>query len=372
MNFTKRLAVIAIGIGFLSIGGLKLRQQMVMADQQYGFDFLKQQFVPSFDERVYKTMLKIQETVQEGESLQMDVPIADLKLVTSQSHEAQVEVQMAAKDWEKAQSFYEKLNFTARYTNGAIVVKANRMEGNWDSWRTGHARFRVIVHIPETFDVEAKTSAGDIEAGNLRGNVQLISSAGDLDVKDMVGGDIALRTSAGDVNTQNLQGNIEISTSAGDIQMGDVAANGVLSVRTSAGDIDAQDVRADEINIETSAGDISVKSMNGRSVLESNAGDIQIEEMEGALEASTNAGNIEVNLQSSHALKLRSNVGDIDIRAPHSFRADLDLEGSDLHLDLRGEFSGRKSDRTVKGIFNGGGVEVHARSQMGSVSLQNR
>lgn len=371
MNFIKRIAVVAIGVGFLSIGTWKIYQSI--ADVPFSLSSISQvSFSNSFSNNDFKTVMQKQFSVQEGDNLDANVPIADIQLVNRDKNEAQVEVLMAAKNWERAQKFFESLRFQILQEGNTISIKTNRADGHWNNWETGQAQFRVVVHLPMRFNVSAQTSAGDIRAGNLQGNINLISSAGDVEVENVQGNQINIHTSAGDINTGNLEGHISLDTSAGDVEMGDVKAEGLLKIHSSAGDIQAQNIYADEVDIDSNAGTIQIEHLEGDSKLESNAGNIQVDTASGALNASTNAGDIDVTLAQNTPADLRTNVGGITITVPQDFHADIDLKGSDVTMSDRNQFSGTYTNGLIQGKYDGGGAKVFAHSELGDIRLERK
>jgi hypothetical protein len=144
------------------------------------------------------------------------------------------------------------------------------------------------IRVPAGTAIEARTTAGDIHAQNLRTTApaELHSSAGDITVVGAVAPSLRLTTSAGDVRASGLHvdrvvadssaGDVETSlqelperldthSSAGDIRI--VVPDAVYRVqtRTNAGDIDAQEIRTSpnaprSIRAVTSAGDIRIEA----------------------------------------------------------------------------------------------------------------
>ena len=66
-------------------------------------------------------------------------------------------------------------------------------------------------------------------------NLELITSGGNIDVKDNIDGNVKTTTNGGDVSCKNITGNLNIQSMGGDITLGDVG--GDLSVNTMGGDI---------------------------------------------------------------------------------------------------------------------------------------
>lgn len=131
-------------------------------------------------------------------------------------------------------------------------------------------------------------SSGDMEIGNVAGNLQVTDSSGDVEIRK-VGGNLNLRDSSGDVEIEDVQGGVEIPVdSSGDIQIERVA--GVHIVNDSSGEIIIDHVKRD-VRIDTdSSGDISVDDVGGNFTVGADAS--------GSIRHSKVAGTVQVPEQS--------------------------------------------------------------------------
>jgi hypothetical protein len=144
------------------------------------------------------------------------------------------------------------------------------------------------VAVPAGTAIRAHTSAGDIDADDIRATepAELDSSAGDITVTGVTAPALRISTDAGDVRASGVRadevsadssaGDVEVSllglaerldvrTSAGDVDIVVPDAVYRLQTRTSAGDIDDQEIRTSpdasrRIRAVTSAGDIRVEA----------------------------------------------------------------------------------------------------------------
>ena len=174
------------------------------------------------------------------------------------------------------------------------------------------------VTLPASFNVELKTSGGDIVCGDLQGRAAANTSGGDVRLGRM-GGGVQVQTSGGDIVLEQATGPAKLHTSGGDIKVGTVL--NTLNASTSGGDVSAKFSGGlkDESSLTTSGGDI-------RAVVDDNAAF--------QLDASTSGGDVEADHltltieRGGHGrsklagkvngggpfLKLRTSGGDIDIK----------------------------------------------------------
>lgn len=93
------------------------------------------------------------------------------------------------------------------------------------------------IWVPDGAAVTARSSAGDLRAMGLRGDLSLTTSAGELRVAG-VQGRLWLRTDAGDVSAENLTSpQANVYSSAGDVHLSFAAAPSLVDTETEAGDV---------------------------------------------------------------------------------------------------------------------------------------
>jgi DUF4097 and DUF4098 domain-containing protein YvlB len=175
-------------------------------------------------------------------------------------------------------------------------------------WRSG-SDVRFNVSIPSEFNLELRTSGGDIgikgavkgklkgstSGGDIRlenvdGMIEMTTSGGDVEC-GIVQGDATLKTSGGDIRLERASGDVQVATSGGDIRVGDVGKS--LKARTSGGDIVIGDVGG-EVNASTAGGDIQVGKVTGRAVLSTAGGDIKLKSASGTVEVKTAGGDLDL------------------------------------------------------------------------------
>jgi DUF4097 and DUF4098 domain-containing protein YvlB len=137
-------------------------------------------------------------------------------------------------------------------------------------------------------DLTGRTSAGDIKLGSLGGTIDMKTSGGNVKCGDSKG-DLTLITSGGDIIVGKVYGVCDVSTSGGDIRVESVGKT--LDAHTAGGDVRIGDVGG-EATVTTSGGTIIVGKVGGKASLTTAGGDIEIASATGIVTAKTAGGNL--------------------------------------------------------------------------------
>jgi len=193
---------------------------------------------------------------------------------------------------------------------------------------------RVRVRVPSRFDVEVRTSGGDVVVEDLEGAVTLRTSGGAVEVHH-VRGPVELRTSGGEVRAAAVRGDLEARTSGGRIHASEV--EGAVDARTSGGPI-------------------------------------QIYDVSGSVEARTSGGPIAVRFTRPPRGRLETSGGGIDVEFPAGSGVDLDARssGGRVEVDPRVAVRGSSEAGRVEGAIHGGGGELRLRTSGGSIHVRER
>src|SRR5438876_6392635 len=124
-----------------------------------------------------------------------------------------------------------------------------------------HVRYE--ISMPRKFDLDLKTSGGDIRLGELDGSA-------------------ITRTSSGSIDLGTISGRVESNNSGGDIVV--VRAGGDLVARTSSSSIKAQTV-AGKVEASNDGGDIRVEKADKDVVASTSSGAIMVKSVKGEVEA---------------------------------------------------------------------------------------
>ncbi|MBI5464603.1 MAG: DUF4097 family beta strand repeat protein, partial [Ignavibacteriales bacterium] len=185
--------------------------------------------------------------------------------------------------------------------------------------------------------VEMTTSGGNVRAGDISGDGYLRTAGGDIDV-GKVGGELEVSTSGGDINITSVVKSVSARTAGGEIRVGNVG--GEAHVSTSGGDIKMGKVSG-RVNMSTAGGNIELKGASGTVRASTSGGDVHLENVTGSIDARTAGGEVDAELIPSGkgSSKLSSSGGKVSVAVPEHVKATIEAT---IQITDR---SRRKSDR---------------------------
>jgi hypothetical protein len=188
-------------------------------------------------------------------------------------------------------------------------------------------------------NVALKTSGGSVTTGNIKGNANIITQGGPIKSGN-IGGNAALR-SPGTIEVGDVGNNAEFHTTAGRVTAGNVAGSlaieagrtisiiraGEVKATTNAGDISIGE--AARINAKSGGGHITTRRVRGPFQGHTEQGDIRLDSAGSWVEASTGQGNILVrmvpeNFDGDLHMDLQAGVGDVMVYLPPRMHASID------------------------------------------------
>lgn len=147
-------------------------------------------------------------------------------------------------------------------------------------------------------------------------------------------GDLVLAATSGDVEARQLEGNLEAGVTSGTLRISDVKG---------------------DVRVTTTSGELDLRRIGGDATLHSVSGNMRIEQVTGAVELETTGGDLTVSAVKG-SLELSSGSGDVAIRRPGG-DIKVNCASGDLSvLDLGGLVAGRP--REVFLASSSGDVEV--------------
>ncbi len=375
-----------------------------------------------------KDTIQRQFTVTPGSRLIVDSDYGDLELKAGESSEFKITVvrEVHCKTEAEGQKWLADRPITFDQTGDTVTVKATNpsLLGKTHIFNNPGFQVHYTLVVPNQTRAELKTSGGNIVVGDLTGELTGHTSGGDIQVAAFQG-PVVLGTSGGGIHVK-AAAKTELSTTGGDITVGQIS--GTLNARTSGGGIEVGDVRG-AIEVKTSGGDIKlgtiggpvkantsgggirVKVVDGEAVLETSGGDIQVDHANQSLRATTSGGGIQVghvvgsvDLKTSAGdititeasgsvqgytsgggiraglsktgasqVSLSTSGGDIHLSLPTSAKYDIDAKasGGDVTTDIPVTTTGKQSDGTLKGQFNGGGQSLKLKTSGGNIHIKH-
>lgn len=297
-----------------------------------------------------------------GETLSFDLKSGgDIEVIGWDQDGASVTTEITGRD-------ADRLQVDIGRTGDGIRVSSRSSHGNH--------RYNLIVRVkvPRRYDVEIRTTGGDVKLEGLEGEFSGETMGGDLILAALegqarvstMGGDISVRASTldgkvstmgGDIELDDVQGNLDANTMGGDITERNVRRTGgsgaqAVTVSSHGGDVEVDTAPAGA-NVKTMGGDIEVRSVDQFLTAVTMGGDVIVRRATGDTEITTMGGDIDVG-SFDGAIEAKTMGGDIDVNVVSSSAAsdghdiDLDSKGGDLRLVLPSGFSGRFEIEVVK------------------------
>ena len=306
-------------------------------------------------------------------TLTVDADLGSVRVDTWPNDEVDVEIEKRRTgiSEDSARDAFEDLSVDVSQQENDIKIQLDRARNR----RFDNVSVDIRIKMPESYSLDLKTSGGDVDVGDLRGDVRARTSGGDVNIGHISeallqvhtsGGDVSVKgggtetkvsTSGGDIEITGAQGPVNATTSGGDITIG--STTGGVTAKTSGGDITIEDAK-DNVNVrtsggdiriggtaggvkgKTSGGDITIESVSGDVDVHTSGGDVRIDTSVGNVRAGTSGGDIEIE-DARGSVKVNSSGGDIRI-AGTSGGVTAQTSGGDIEAGLTATGSALEED----------------------------
>jgi hypothetical protein len=170
--------------------------------------------------------------------------------------------------------------------------------------------------------------------------------------------------SAADLEARTVDGPLDVEGIDGRVQI--ASTDGPVAVRSCAGRIEAR----------TTDGDLLLDGVRGEVRAHSTDGKVIIAGLLNILEVSTTDGGIEIDAEDGSRMNaewsIRSTDGDVHLRLPEDFAADLDIATGDGHItnDYPVTMQGQVSSHRLMGKMFHGGELLRIRTSDGDIQIR--
>jgi DUF4097 and DUF4098 domain-containing protein YvlB len=299
-------------------------------------------------------------TVAPGGRLTIDADGSDLRVEGTSGAQVEVHILLSG-----SEGFLERVTLSAEQSGNDVAVIAKQSKGSWLNfgWDRGG---KVEVKVPHNYNIDIRTSGGDIVVGQLQGDARAKTSGGDIRVTELRG-PVEMQTSGGDVRAEQIQGNVRLGTSGGDIEV--TRVNGDLDAKTSGGYIHLTDISG-KVVARTSSGNVIASNIRGDSDLKTSGGDIRAT-IDGKIAAHTSGGNVTAELVGANrGISVSSSGGDLTVRVPKDTTGSLNAStsGGSVRTELP-VTTAELGEHKLRGTINGGGNEIYAHTSGGSIRV---
>lgn len=194
------------------------------------------------------------------------------------------------------------------------------------------------LYVPRECETDINNVSGSVTVDGFGGDVKVSVISGRLTARNLTG-DIELETVSGGIRLTNAQGGIEAKTVSGSITLEDI--KGEVDMETTSGKLTLEASELDSVDMKTMSGGIVMIVDNPI-----NSGDFHLHSF---------SGSISITLPAGSAF-------DLNARASHRIDSDFALT----------EIKSRHRGKIVRGIVNGGGAHVGAKTHSGSIRIRKR
>ena len=201
--------------------------------------------------------------VDPGGTLYIEMDHGNIEVEVGRRDEVEIEMvrRVRVDREEDARKILDEFHeYSFENNRGDVIIESNyrgRDAGRWGKDSRRKFRVTIRVTVPEEYNVDFETGAGNVEIEDIEGEVNGITGAGNVDISDMVGA-IEVVTGAGNISIDGVTETVEVSTGAGNIDLEDV--HGFVRAKSGAGNITAEISEQPERDsrLETGAGNVTV------------------------------------------------------------------------------------------------------------------
>jgi hypothetical protein len=291
--------------------------------------------------------------VAEGGKLVVDADIGDMTIVSGGSGVSVEVVRVAhTSNQSRANDMFRENNVKFSQSGNEVEISSRYGHGwTFFTWNNG-LDVHYNIRVPQHFDLDLKTTGGDINVSSLNGKVEARTSGGDIKLAT-VSGPVRLRTSGGNIELAGTSGRADIHTSGGSIVIGE-----------TSGPIEAG----------TSGGSITIRHSGGEVKARTSGGGIHIEQAFGAVDASTSGGSIRASFatQPHSPSRLATSGGNVTVSIGPSVALDIDAHtsGGEVDTEVPVMMVGSHNENTLVGKINGGGPQLVLRTSGGGIRVK--
>ncbi len=266
-------------------------------------------------------------TVSPGGTLVIDTDAGSVDIAGTAGNEVSISAIVKGRERD-----VQDFTITADQTSGGVEVSGK--VGGHRLFHFGTSLdVKFTIHVPQQYNLQLKTSGGDLTIADVQGTAHGNTSGGDIVIKNLQG-PVDMKTSGGTVRAQNLIGTVVLGTSGGDVD-----------IQTVTG----------EVTTHTSGGNVTVKDVDGK------------------VDASTSGGNMVVEVRSTNkGVRAETSGGNVTVLLAKNAAANIDAStsGGNVVCDLPVTTTGKMDEDELRGTINGGGELVRVRTSGGTIRIK--
>lgn len=234
----------------------------------------------------------------------LELIAGDVKITASDRGDTVVQVRPS--DESKDADVQAAAQTRAEYSDGRLLVKVPKRWQQYSFFSDGGS-IDVVIELPSGSQVQGNASMADFRSTGRLSECRFKTAMGHLQVEQV--GVLNLNTTAGHVTVDQATGHAEVTTGAGAVRIGEIDGSAVI--KNSNGDSWVGEVTGN-LRVNAANGAISVDRAHATVEAKTANGDIRIGEVRrGSVVLGTGYGRLEVGIRNGTAarLDLRSTAG---------------------------------------------------------------
>ena len=190
-----------------------------------------------------------------------------------------------------------------------------------------------------------------------------------------VASDLDLNTSAGNISSERQRGKLNASTASGDITV--ATAQGDLFLETASGTVEVNGATSQRIKADAASGGIRLTDVTSQNIdVESASGSVRVVRARAPnIKASTASGSVRVDVDGEvRDVEISTASGSAEATLPADFSGEVELETASGNVDVDFALNVVRQRRNhVRGtVGQGGSARVSISAASGDVSLRRR
>ena len=283
--------------GFVTILCACIGLSSACSMQEFGFERDEREIEFERDGQDYIDSTRQKYEVNSGGTLTVDAKLGAIRIRSSINDEVDVLVRkrFRATDADQVRKAFSNIEVVIKQTYNGVRIEVDQIRyptyRKWfwqDDW-PDRVYVEINVMVPEEYNLDLITISGDIQTGNIAGNVTAETLTGNI-ATDPIRGNLRIKSNSGNIETSRVVGSVHTTTLTGNIEIGPV--DGELTVSSNSGRIKTGTVEED-LHAKTLTGNIEIGPVDGDATVDSNSGRIETGTVAGDLHAKTITGNIE-------------------------------------------------------------------------------
>ena len=327
-----RTRIVAVLCAFISISSS-------CNTQETGFERDEQEIEFERDGQDYIDSTRQKYKVNSGGTLTVDAKLGAIRIRSSINDEVDVLVRkrFRATDADQVRKAFRNIEVEIKQTYNGVRIEVDQIRSPtytkkfWQDEWPDRVYVEIDVMVPEEYNLDLITISGDIQTGNIVGNVTAETLTGEISTGPTEG-DLSIESNGGRIVTSSVVGDVHTTTLTGNVNLGPVV--GDVMIRSNSGSIETRNIDGN-LHAKSLSGRIEIGPVDGDVKAYSNSGRIETDIVRGHLHAGSVSGNIEIGPVDGDAT-IRSNSGNIQIG---------NVQGKSQTTTVRGNITNRYHER---------------------------